>query len=86
MSNPGHILDQIWTEIRKSEVVIADVTGGKCNVYYEVGLAHALGKDIIFVTQHTVRLPFESWTSRLLRYILITLTTSKLKLERPSQQ
>lgn len=68
MSNPGHILDQIWTEIRKSEVVIADVTAGNCNVYYEVGLAHALGKDIIFVTQDTAPLPFDVMTSRLIRY------------------
>ena len=68
MSNPGHILDQIWTEIRRSEVVVADVTSGNANVYYEVGLAHALGKDIIFVTQDSAPLPFDVMTSRLIQY------------------
>ena len=68
MYSPGHILDQIWWEIRRSEVVVADVTGGNPNVYYEVGLAHALGKDIIFLTQDPGPLPFDVSTSRLIKY------------------
>ncbi len=37
------------SEIRKSKFIIADLTGMRHSVFFEVGFAYALGKDIIYV-------------------------------------
>ena len=43
------IISVIWEEIERSECVIADVTGNNANVFYELGYAHAVGKNTILV-------------------------------------
>jgi hypothetical protein len=68
LAAPGPIPDQVWQGIRKAEVVIADVTGGNANVYYEVGMAHALGKEVIVLTQDLKSLPFDIQSARSLQY------------------
>ncbi len=40
----GVILEEIVRSIRDAHLIIADLTGGNPNVYYELGIAHALGK------------------------------------------
>lgn len=51
LATPGDIMDQVWKDIRRSDVVLADLTDLNPNVYYEVGLAHALGKSTILIKQ-----------------------------------
>jgi hypothetical protein len=69
LATPGPIPDQIWQGIRRAEVVIADVTGANPNVYYEVGMAQALGKEIVVITQGDPKaLPFDIQSSRSLQY------------------
>jgi hypothetical protein len=65
---PGLITSQIWNEIRKAEVVIADISYENPNVFYELGMAHALGKEVILLSQQVSRRPFDISTSRLLHY------------------
>ncbi len=48
---PGDIMNQVWDDIRKSDVLVADLTGMNPNVFYEMGLAHALGKTTILIRQ-----------------------------------
>jgi hypothetical protein len=45
------VLEKIVEQIRAADIVIADCTGNNPNVLYELGIAHALGKDVILVTQ-----------------------------------
>ncbi|MCH7994731.1 MAG: hypothetical protein IIB57_09840, partial [Planctomycetes bacterium] len=45
------ILDRIYNQIAKADIVIADMTGRNANVFYEVGYAHALGKRTILLTR-----------------------------------
>lgn len=47
------ITDGVWSDIRQSDLVIADLTGRNANVYYEVGFAHAIGKPLIMLAQKT---------------------------------
>ena len=68
MATAGQVTEQIWRQLRRAEAVVADLTGSNPNVYYEVGLAHALGKQIIFITQDRGKLPFDVSTSRCIRY------------------
>ncbi len=65
---PGGIVDQIWQGIRRADAVIVDITGNNPNVFYELGLAHALGKEVILLAQGDRDLPFDIKTTRYLQY------------------
>lgn len=45
------IMDKIRDQIVEADVLLGDVTSGNPNVFYEIGLAHAFGKPVIFLTQ-----------------------------------
>lgn len=53
------ILDRIFNQISKADVIVADMTGRNPNVFYEVGYAHALGKTVVLLTQRTEDIPFD---------------------------
>ena len=53
------ILDRIYNQIAKADVIVADMTGRNANVFYEVGYAHALGKTTILLTQEADDIPFD---------------------------
>lgn len=53
------ILDRIFNQISKADVIVADMTGRNPNVFYEVGYAHALGKTVILLTQNADDIPFD---------------------------
>jgi hypothetical protein len=53
------ILDRIYNQIAKADLVIADMTGRNANVFYEVGYAHAIGKLTILLTQKGDDIPFD---------------------------
>lgn len=58
--NAGHsIMCNICEHIQQARLVIADITGGNPNVLYEVGLAHALEKQVILIAQKDTELPFD---------------------------
>lgn len=53
------ILDRIYNQIAKADLVVADMTGRNPNVFYEVGYAHALGKRTILLTKSADDIPFD---------------------------
>lgn len=53
------ILDHIFKEIHKADVIVADMTNRNPNVFYEVGYAHALGKIVILLTHNADDIPFD---------------------------
>lgn len=67
---PGVILDDIKEGIKDSEFLIAEVTPGSNveNVYYEVGYAHALGKQTILLAKKSSKLPFDIQGHRVIFY------------------
>jgi len=62
------VIDDIWTGIYKSKVVIADCTGRNANVFYEIAIAHTLGKDVVLLSQDIKDIPFDVQHLRCLLY------------------
>lgn len=67
-STRGVIMEEVWAALNACRFVIAEITGGNDNVYYELGIAHTLNKPAIMITQATTpqEVPFDI---RHLRYI-----------------
>jgi len=53
------ILPRILQGIRNSAFVIADVSEPSSNVFYEVGYAKGLGKEVILIAKQGTQLPFD---------------------------
>lgn len=53
------ILERIYNQINKADLIIADMTGKNPNVFYEVGYAHALNKPTVLLTQDAKDIPFD---------------------------
>lgn len=53
------ILERVYNQINKADLIIADMTGRNPNVFYEVGYAHALGKTVILLTSDSEDIPFD---------------------------
>jgi hypothetical protein len=47
--SPGLLINKIRSNIEEADVVIADCSGGNPNVFYELGVAHALGKQVLLI-------------------------------------
>lgn len=47
----GDLSRNLWEAITQAGVVVADVTAPNPNVFYELGLTHALGKDTFAIRQ-----------------------------------
>jgi hypothetical protein len=65
---PTAIMGDIWRSIRESHFIIADLTGRNPNVLYELGLAHAVQKPAILLSQTIDDVPFDLRHLRVLLY------------------
>lgn len=63
------IIQDIVNIIARAKVVICDCSGKNPNVFYEAGVAHAIGKEVIFVTQSEHDIPFDLRHIRYIRYL-----------------
>src|SRR5579863_4149505 len=64
----GKIIDQIWNGITSAKVLIAELTHRNPNVYYELGLAHALKKPVVLVCSNEQDVPFDLKHIRVIYY------------------
>ena len=53
----GIFSENIFSDIKKADLVVADIIMSNLNVFYEAGLAHALNKPVIFIGPDNVSLP-----------------------------
>ncbi|MCD7763708.1 MAG: nucleoside 2-deoxyribosyltransferase [Lachnospiraceae bacterium] len=70
LDNQQNILKDIVEGVATADVIIADLTGLNANVFYELGLAHAMGKKVIIITQDIDELPFDIKSYRANQYSL----------------
>ena len=65
------IMLDIWKSICESRIIIADLTGHNPNVFYELGIAHTLGKDTILIYRkgrNNKKFPFDLFHIRRIEY------------------
>lgn len=65
---PGAIMQNIWGNIIAARVLVAELTDKNANVFYELGLAHAIEKQVILLTQSYDDVPFDLKHLRVIRY------------------
>lgn len=53
------ILQRVYNQIAKADIIVADMTGRNANVFYEAGYAHALGKNVVLITKNAEDIPFD---------------------------
>ncbi|MTB87167.1 hypothetical protein H9L21_07620 [Aeromicrobium senzhongii] len=63
-----HILDDVLELIWTARVVVADLTDRNANVFYETGIAHTIGRDVVLITQNMEHVPFDLRAIRALNY------------------
>lgn len=64
----GSVVEQIWEQIVKAKVLLADLTDKNANVFYELGLAHAAKKPVVFTARRVEDIPFDLRHLRVLIY------------------
>ena len=66
--NPA-IIQDVVSLIDRSRIVICDCTNRNPNVFYEAGIAHTLGREVILITQNEHDIPFDLRHLRYIRYL-----------------
>lgn len=64
----GKIMDQVWAGINAAKVLVAELTSRNPNVFYELGLAHALKKPVVLISSNENDVPFDVRHIRVIYY------------------
>ncbi len=64
----GSVVEQVWEQIEKAKLLLADLSGKNANVFYELGLAHAARKPVVFTSAQLDDVPFDLRHLRVIIY------------------
>jgi hypothetical protein len=64
----GSVVEQIWDQIVKAKLLLADLSDKNANVFYELGLAHAARKPVVFTASAVEDVPFDLRHLRVIIY------------------
>ncbi len=64
----GSVVEQIWEQIEKAKLLLADLSGKNPNVFYELGLSHAARKPVVFAAAQVEDVPFDLRHLRVIIY------------------
>jgi hypothetical protein len=70
ISNPGNITTEIIKHLVEAEVVVADLTDGNPNVFYEIAVRHATRKPMVTIIEVGSKIPADIADSRTIFYDL----------------
>lgn len=62
------IIQDVVALIDQAAIVVCDCSGKNPNVFYEMGIAHSFGKEVIIITQNAADIPFDIAHLRHIRY------------------
>jgi hypothetical protein len=68
ISDNKAIIEDIWRNICEARVIVAELTGHNPNVFYELGVAHTVGKEVVLLLQGGQTAPFDLTHLRHIRY------------------
>ncbi len=68
LANQQNILKDIVRQLHRADLVVAELTALNPNVMYELGIAHALRKRTVMITQSVEDLPFDLRSYRVISY------------------
>lgn len=78
----GNLIQNVWNEILESGCIIAELSAFNPNVYYELGMAHGLGRDAFVLVQQGTNLPADLKGSHYLEYDPNDLAAATRELQR----
>jgi hypothetical protein len=64
-----HVVQDVALLLCKAAVVVCDLSGRNPNVFYETGIAHTLGREVILIAQSAADIPFDVAAIRHIRYL-----------------
>ena len=70
------VIGDVWSGIMGASVLIADCTGRNPNVFYEIGIAHTVGKPVVLIAQDSSDVPVDL---RHIKYIVYEYTPPGMK-------
>ena len=62
------VINDIWDLTKRAKIILADLTGKNPNVFYELGLAHALAKPALLISESMDDVPFDLRHLRVITY------------------
>jgi len=77
----GDLTQTVWSALMRAGLVVADVSAPNPNVFYEIGLTHALGKDCFILKQKDVNVPADFGGSHYYEYDLANLDAEQKMLQ-----
>lgn len=75
----GSILDSVIQRIAYADLVIVDVSKANPNVFYELGIAHSLAKNVLIISQRIEDIPFDIRHLRIIVYSSVGQLEEQLK-------
>ncbi len=66
--DPTNIITKVIIKIYQSNLIIADLSEAKANVYYELGLANAMNKPVVMLINDISRLQFDVGEYHVIEY------------------
>ena len=64
-----HVVQDVALLLSKAAIVVCDLTGRNANVFYETGIAHTLGREVVLIAQSAADIPFDVAAIRHIRYL-----------------
>jgi hypothetical protein len=65
----AEIIKDVVALIDRSSIVVCDCSDRNANVFYETGIAHTLGREVILISQSEQDMPFDIRHLRYIRYV-----------------
>jgi len=63
------VIQDVVSLIDRSRIVVCDLSGRNPNVFYEAGIAHTLGREVILITRQPEDVPFDLRHIRYIHYL-----------------
>jgi hypothetical protein len=76
--SPRPFMEKVWDGIWAARLVIADCTEKNPNVFYEIGIAHTVGKKVILITRSEKDIPSDLKHFDYIEYVYDPEGTEKL--------